>query len=147
MPVLSLSSDASDAACHRRIMSTPTAHTRTLVSYDDITSPQNASAATSQVSQHDSTQPPSKKRKRSAKPRKRKVKHRDGPDSLEESSVYAGEFFEETGDPEAEEEEENRELTYGEIWDDSVLIEAWNAAAEEYEVCHFISFSRLCTFR
>ncbi|KAF8624889.1 hypothetical protein AX15_005757 [Amanita polypyramis BW_CC] len=29
--------------------------------------------------------------------------------------------------------EESRELTHGEIWDDSALIEAWNAATEEYE--------------
>jgi len=29
--------------------------------------------------------------------------------------------------------EKSRELTHEEIWDDSALIEAWNAAAEEYE--------------
>jgi hypothetical protein len=29
--------------------------------------------------------------------------------------------------------EKSRELTHDEIWDDSALIEAWNAAAEEYE--------------
>jgi len=29
--------------------------------------------------------------------------------------------------------EESRELTYDEIWDDSALIDAWNAATEEYE--------------
>ena len=29
--------------------------------------------------------------------------------------------------------EKSRELTHGEIWDDSALIEAWNAATEEYE--------------
>jgi hypothetical protein len=29
--------------------------------------------------------------------------------------------------------EESRELTHEEIWDDSALIEAWNAATEEYE--------------
>jgi hypothetical protein len=31
-------------------------------------------------------------------------------------------------------EENSRELTYEEIWDDSALIDAWNAATEEYEV-------------
>lgn len=36
---------------------------------------------------------------------------------------------------EREEEDESRELTYEEIWDDSALIDAWNAATEEYEVC------------
>lgn len=31
---------------------------------------------------------------------------------------------------------ENRELTHGEIWDDSALINAWDAAMEEYEAYH-----------
>jgi hypothetical protein len=30
-------------------------------------------------------------------------------------------------------DDESRELTYEEIWDDSALIDAWNAATEEYE--------------
>ena len=34
----------------------------------------------------------------------------------------------------AEEEEESRELTQGEIWDDSALIAAWESATAEYEV-------------
>jgi hypothetical protein len=34
----------------------------------------------------------------------------------------------------AEEEEESRELTYDEIWDDSALIAAWESATAEYEV-------------
>jgi hypothetical protein len=33
-----------------------------------------------------------------------------------------------------EEVEDSRELTNDEIWDDSALIDAWNAATEEYEV-------------
>ena len=33
-----------------------------------------------------------------------------------------------------EDEDESRELTHQELWDDSSLIDAWNAAAEEYEV-------------
>jgi hypothetical protein len=31
--------------------------------------------------------------------------------------------------------EDERELTHEEVWDDSALIDAWNAAQEEYEVC------------
>ena len=31
--------------------------------------------------------------------------------------------------------QESRELTHDEIWDDSALIDAWNAATEEYKVC------------
>jgi hypothetical protein len=41
----------------------------------------------------------------------------------------------EDGEANETEHEESRELTYEEIWDDSALIDAWNAAAEEYEVC------------
>ncbi|KAK2462124.1 hypothetical protein APHAL10511_006587 [Amanita phalloides] len=40
------------------------------------------------------------------------------------------------GEPRAEHtvaSEESRELTHEEIWDDSALIDAWNAATEEYE--------------
>ena len=45
--------------------------------------------------------------------------------------VTAGEEEEEYDD----EEEESRELSHEEIWDDSALIDAWNSAAAEYEVC------------
>ncbi|KAH9938958.1 uncharacterized protein BXZ73DRAFT_44026 [Epithele typhae] len=37
---------------------------------------------------------------------------------------------------EEDEEDESRELTHGEIWDDSALIDAWNSAAAEYEAYH-----------
>ena len=39
-------------------------------------------------------------------------------------------------DPTNEEEEESRELTHEEIWDDSALVDAWEAATEEYEAYH-----------
>jgi hypothetical protein len=44
--------------------------------------------------------------------------------------------------------EDSRELTHKEIWEDSALIEAWNAATEEYQVgpC-FLFVSRLINFR
>ena len=35
-----------------------------------------------------------------------------------------------------EEEEGSRELTHEEIWDDSALINAWEAATKEYESYH-----------
>ena len=44
---------------------------------------------------------------------------------------------------EREEGEESRELTYEEIWDDSALIDAWNAATEEYEVCNLTELTDL----
>jgi len=44
------------------------------------------------------------------------------------------EAFADTND--YEEEEENRQLTHEEIWDDSALVNAWEAATEEYEAFH-----------
>jgi len=37
---------------------------------------------------------------------------------------------------EEEEEEEDRELSHEEIWDDSALVNAWEAAQQEYEMFH-----------
>jgi len=37
---------------------------------------------------------------------------------------------------EGEFEDESRELSHGEIWDDSSLVEAWEAAQQEYEMHH-----------
>lgn len=44
------------------------------------------------------------------------------------------EAFPDTND--CEEDEESRELTHEEIWDDSALVNAWEAATEEYEAYH-----------
>lgn len=71
------------------------------------------------------------------------IKHWDDPDMQggglkyedgEVDSVAADGSFEGGDMYEEEEEEESRELTHGEIWDDSALIAAWDAANEEYEV-------------
>ncbi|KAL5535064.1 hypothetical protein ACEPAF_3157 [Sanghuangporus sanghuang] len=42
----------------------------------------------------------------------------------------------EDADGDEDEENESRELTHEEVWDDSALIAAWNAANEEYEAIH-----------
>ena len=42
----------------------------------------------------------------------------------------------EYGYDEGGEGEESRELTHEEIWDDSTLVNAWEAATEEYEAYH-----------
>lgn len=73
----------------------PTMTTRSIVSYDDITPPYDASRFKPQQ------QPPSKRRKRNNNKKA-----------------------------------EGRELTRDEIWDDSALIDAWDAAMEEYEAFH-----------
>lgn len=56
-----------------------------------------------------------------------------GDDGLN-GEVGDSEWHGEEGEEEEEEDEGSRELTYEEIWDDSALIDAWNAATEEYEV-------------
>jgi hypothetical protein len=35
---------------------------------------------------------------------------------------------------EEEQDQEGLELSHEEVWDDSALVDAWNAAQEEYEV-------------
>jgi hypothetical protein len=84
---------------------------RPVISYDDITLP---------YSQVPARPNPPKKRKRNnhKKPAPAPpVPHWDDPTL-------------------ADEDEDSRELTHDEIWDDSALIEAWNAAMEEYEAYH-----------
>jgi hypothetical protein len=109
---------------------------RPVVSYDDISLP----VMTTEPSP--SRPPPSKRRKKSKQ--SQHVQHWDDPGNADEAMLY--DDLETTGADissvkdegeieENEEGEESRELTYEEIWDDSALINAWNAATEEYEVC------------
>ncbi len=78
---------------------------------------------------------PAKKRKRiPGLPR-----HWDEPEQQSSALPYdddaADMATEENGAVEdVEEEEESRELTHNEIWDDSALIAAWESATAEYEV-------------
>lgn len=100
---------------------------RPIVSYDDITLPyemtSNAIEEASKVTtaKHNKTsivKPSSKKRKRKSR----------------YSSTAVGAHGHDDEDVDYLEVEENRELTHTEIWDDSALIDAWNAATEEYKV-------------
>lgn len=78
---------------------------------------------------------PAKKRKRNpGLPR-----HWDEPEQQSSALPYDDDAVDMTieGDDavdDAGEEEESRELTQGEIWDDSALIDAWESATAEYEV-------------
>jgi hypothetical protein len=104
---------------------------RSLVPYDDLSPPQtqptiqNPRPQTFKHVQRQDRQPPSKKRKVLKQPEPHKQYFNDSGneqrmnDDLEESKTDG---------------EESRELTYDEIWDDSALVDAWNAATEEYEV-------------
>jgi len=81
--------------------------------------------------------PPAKKRKRQQNKRKslgpQKFAHWDEPVENRDVSLAN---YDHAGTPEDEEVDVgSRELTYEEIWDDSALIEAWDAAMDEYKVC------------
>ena len=119
--------------------------TRPLLSYDDITLPYEPT----KHHQH-SRQLPPKKRKRN---NHQKSNHWDDPRSSSNNGVsngngssgsqfqggrnvsVSGEVFVDSNDYE-EGGEESRELTHEEIWDDSALVSAWEAATEEYEAYH-----------
>ncbi|KAF9443621.1 hypothetical protein P691DRAFT_764119 [Macrolepiota fuliginosa MF-IS2] len=93
---------------------------RPVVSYDDITLPYDAP---------EKPLPPQKKRKRSntnSAPKK-PPHHWDDP---------AADQDQEDMDDDDNDNEESRELTHEEIWDDSALINAWDAAMEEYDAFH-----------
>lgn len=103
---------------------------RSVISYDDITLPPAAS----------SIQPPaSKKRKWNNNPTST-VQHWDdptpsihggGPSNKQTKAKDKEVVFDD--DEAGREDGESRELTHEEIWDDSALVDAWNAAMEEYE--------------
>ena len=113
---------------------------RPVVSYDDISLP-------AMVTEPSPPRPPlSKRRKKSNQRPPKLVQHWDDPGNADEAMSYddlrtigadMSSMQDEGEIEEKEEEEESRELTYEEIWDDSALINAWNAATEEYEVRPF----------
>jgi len=111
---------------------------RALISYDDISLPQAREDLRPHVSFDNP--PPSKRRRRSSH---KASQHWDDPGCSDETMNYdedAADGCVDTPadialDDEADQElEESRDLTYDEIWDDSALINAWDAAMEEYEV-------------
>ncbi|KAH9487231.1 hypothetical protein JR316_0001300 [Psilocybe cubensis] len=115
-------------------------------------------------SSHAGTQPPSKKRKKNNHNNQKAKRRQDANASRNNgpgSQTPASQKFmntttnsvktqpppaaiHEEGGMEGEEgeyecgyeEEESRELTHEEIWDDSALVDAWDAAMEEYEAYH-----------
>ncbi|KAI0762427.1 hypothetical protein C8Q74DRAFT_1290204 [Fomes fomentarius] len=124
---------------------------RPIISYDDI--------ATQPAPNHETKPPPqplNKRRKTTQSQRQgggrshpqhwddpgnqgQQVHYDDTGSVASSSNAHAGMGVEPAGANEEyheEEEEESRELTYEEIWDDSALIHAWNSAAAEYEAYH-----------
>ncbi|KAG7090626.1 hypothetical protein E1B28_009728 [Marasmius oreades] len=101
---------------------------RQVVSYEDITLPYEVTAnAANEVTKLNTTY--SNNNQKSQSKRKRKSRN-----STNRSSNRQGVLPEENH--ETEDMDMSRELTYEEIWDDSALVDAWNAATEEYEAYH-----------
>ena len=102
---------------------------RPLVSYADITLPYdtNHSSPPSNISK-----PPTKKRKWN-KPKTRGGNTSHSTNGFTTTSENTSSQSQAETQEGAHGMEESRELTYDEIWDDSALIDAWNAATEEYE--------------
>ena len=130
------------------------AATRSVVCYDDITLPYDQPQPQPSSSSHNAHYhhpPPSKKRKKNNQKAKQ---HRSASNSTSQRAEFLkstgasskqppeeeqwdadadeGEYYDEEGG----EGEESRELTHEEIWDDSALVNAWEAATEEYEAYH-----------
>jgi len=121
-------------ATRRVSSSASTMSGRAIISYDDIAPSQPPEISSS------SDQPPAKRRKKSknASGGGRNTQHWDDPSpSVSHSHSYAQSHKAPSataGRPRVGPREETRDLTHEEIWDDSALIDAWNAANEEYEV-------------
>lgn len=113
---------------------------RPVVSYDDITLPYDSVSAvvqeTSRIAAHNNNRTFTTNKSSSSKKRKRKSRHSAAATSGNHGNIGNNTSFDGEEDEDAVylEVEESRELTHEEIWDDSALIEAWNAAAEEYKV-------------
>ena len=114
---------------------------RPVVSYDDIATREDSAPAQLGPPPPSANQPPAKKRKIHQKaPQHRQ--HWDDPGSgtqvmnYQETTVYGASAAQDgENGADDEEEDESRDLTQDEIWDDSALIDAWNSANAEYEVC------------
>lgn len=106
---------------------------RPIVSYDDISLPYQPPDESPQTTTNSSPLPRRPKKRKNNNGHNNSNQHARAHDQqaaprpdlavqVDEQEDYDGEL-------------ESRDLTHDEIWDDSALIEAWNAAAEEYEVC------------
>jgi hypothetical protein len=100
--------------------------TRQIVSYDDITLPYDSSA--------DVPPPPKKRKRNNQKANQSRQPSRPTIPKVAEPSNREATVVED--DMAEDDQEESRELTYEEIWDDSALLDAWEAAQQEYEMYH-----------
>ncbi|KAL0570189.1 hypothetical protein V5O48_011779 [Marasmius crinis-equi] len=98
---------------------------RQVVSYEDITLPYEVTANAVEEASKLNTNHKSQSKKRKRKARSSNNRNHDNHQEVFGEGQY-----------EEEDMEMSRELTHEEIWDDSALIDAWNAATEEYEAYH-----------
>jgi hypothetical protein len=69
--------------------------------------------------------------------------HWDDPAAMQSDSISYDESQPQQSSSKKKWEFKSRELTHEEIWDDSALVDAWDAAMEEYEACISL-FSVIC---
>ncbi|KAJ7451030.1 hypothetical protein FB451DRAFT_1284464 [Mycena latifolia] len=103
---------------------------RPLISYDDITLPYQPTAPRDPPASSPSNASQSKKRKWSNQKTSQQQANQNAQAAPAAKTAPAAEEEEDGDDGD---DAENRYLTSEEIWDDSALIDAWNAATEEYE--------------
>ncbi|KAK7041795.1 hypothetical protein VNI00_009084 [Paramarasmius palmivorus] len=111
---------------------------RGIVSYEDITLPYDVTASAQNEIAKLKTPNSSNNHnnKSSSKKRKRKARNHLQSNSRNNHNHNSHQITTEEDTLEEEDMNLSRELTHEEIWDDSALIEAWNAATEEYEAYH-----------
>ena len=133
---------------HNRKCSSLTMASRQLISYDDITLPYEHQEQTP-IHSHSAHPTAAKKRKRNNQKTWSGSAFQKTASSDPTSAQNAGngssringswESYapaDAMNEGEEEEEEEDRELSHEEIWDDSALVNAWEAAQQEYEMFH-----------
>ncbi|KZT68448.1 hypothetical protein DAEQUDRAFT_757525 [Daedalea quercina L-15889] len=121
---------------------------RPVVSYDDITTPiPPRPTIQGNIQQPQVQGPPPKKRRFNGSSNHSNARGGQYPQHWDEPEATAPPMSYDDGEGEAAteayaqeveegEEEESRELTYEEIWDDSALVDAWDSAMAEYEAYH-----------
>ncbi|KAK7048167.1 hypothetical protein R3P38DRAFT_1853236 [Favolaschia claudopus] len=103
---------------------------RTIISYDDITLPYSQPDPSPSRPSGSTPSGPSQSKKRKWSNRKSGQSQANKNNKAANGSSNP---VEKEADGDEDEDADSRYLTQEEIWDDSALIDAWNAATEEYE--------------
>ncbi|KAF4572444.1 SMN family protein [Pleurotus pulmonarius] len=112
---------------------------RPIVSYDDISLPYQPPDEDTQSTKNLSPPPRRPKKRKNNNNNNNSTQHaraQNGGAHNQQAAPRPNTAVQVDEQEDYEAEGESRDLTHDEIWDDSALIEAWNAAAEEYEAYH-----------